>query len=299
LATLEPKREVVDGQQRLRTLISFIEPNILADYDEERDAFLIRRADIPELADTPFRQLPETTQRHILNYEFSVHVFPSDTEDREVLQIFARMNSTGVKANYQELRNAEFFGEFKRTAYRLAYEQLERWRNWGVFSEQDIARMLEVEETSDLILSFIRGERGKSQRAIDKVYGEFDTRFPHSEVIEDRFRTVMDKIDAAIGENLASLEYSRKTLFHTLAVFVYDLIYGLGSPVTEGISPKSLPKEFAKTVVRASRDIGEERLPEDLLRALRGATGDAKSRELRLHHLASALEDVATQRRTR
>ena len=87
----------------------------------------------------------------MLDYDFSVHVLPADTEDRDVLQIFARMNSTGLKLNDQELRNAEFYGSYKEAAYRLAYEQLGRWRSWGIFSETDIARMLEVEETSDII----------------------------------------------------------------------------------------------------------------------------------------------------
>lgn len=34
LETLEPLREVVDGQQRLRTMISFIEPELLKDFGE-------------------------------------------------------------------------------------------------------------------------------------------------------------------------------------------------------------------------------------------------------------------------
>jgi hypothetical protein len=37
-------------------------------------------------------------------------------------------------------------------AYILAYEQLSRWRAWKIFSENDIARMAEVEKTSDLVM---------------------------------------------------------------------------------------------------------------------------------------------------
>ena len=59
------------------------------------------------------------------------------------------MNSTGVKLNAQELRNAEFFGEFKEVCYELATEQLNRWRHWGIFSPDRIARMMEVELTSE------------------------------------------------------------------------------------------------------------------------------------------------------
>jgi len=45
------------------------------------------------------------------------------------------MNSTGYKLSKQELRNAEFYGEFKQTMYALANEQLNRWRS-GAFSMQ-------------------------------------------------------------------------------------------------------------------------------------------------------------------
>src|SRR3989338_7244026 len=50
LSTLEPKREVVDGQQRLRTLISYIAPKTLKDFKEERDAFTVKEEHNNELA---------------------------------------------------------------------------------------------------------------------------------------------------------------------------------------------------------------------------------------------------------
>src|SRR5437870_9220879 len=37
--TLRPLREVIDGQQRLRTLIGFIDEQALPDFDAERDRF--------------------------------------------------------------------------------------------------------------------------------------------------------------------------------------------------------------------------------------------------------------------
>ena len=42
LETLEPLREEVDGQQQLRTLISFIEPELLKDFDSRRDSFVLK-----------------------------------------------------------------------------------------------------------------------------------------------------------------------------------------------------------------------------------------------------------------
>ena len=131
--------------------------------------FVVAKTHNKEIASKTFRQLIPEIRKQILNYEFSVHVLPSDTDDRQVLQIFARMNATGVKLNDQELRNAEYYGAFKTLAYDLAYEQLNRWREWGIFSEMEIARMIEVEETSDLMLLILDGMHGKNQRALNKV----------------------------------------------------------------------------------------------------------------------------------
>src|SRR5690606_2200712 len=39
--TFEPIREVIDGQQRLRSIISYIAPELLEDFDQEKDDFVV------------------------------------------------------------------------------------------------------------------------------------------------------------------------------------------------------------------------------------------------------------------
>src|SRR4051794_5005724 len=97
LRALRPKRDVVDGQQRIRTILSFVDPSSLPDFDPERDEFTIDKAHNPGLAGKGFADLSPEEQQAILDYEFSVHSFAADTDDRDILQIFARMNSTGLK----------------------------------------------------------------------------------------------------------------------------------------------------------------------------------------------------------
>ena len=151
LESQETIREIVDGQQRLRTLMGFVNETLLRDFDPKRDRFEVRKVHNPEVADAAFPTLPEGIRKRILSYQFSTHVLPTDIEDREVLQMFARLNATGVKLNSQELRNAEWFGEFKTSMYSLALEQLDNWRGWKVLTEDQIVRMKEVEVTSDLV----------------------------------------------------------------------------------------------------------------------------------------------------
>lgn len=281
LESLEPKREVVDGQQRLRTLLSYINPNALKDYNEAADFFKIKKSHNKELGNKTFDQLNNTLQQRILNYEFSVHVLPSETEDSEVLQIFARMNSTGVKLNNQELRNAEYFGDFKSTMYELAYQNLDKWRKWKVFSESDIARMSEVEEVSDLVYTMINGLKGKSQPALNKIYKDYDEFFPYSKEVSKRFNHIMEKIDETAGSFLPMSAFSRVALFNSLFVFYYDLCFDLDSSLDK-INPRTIDSSILNTIRVASSRIESGNLSEELLKVLRGGTGNLESRRERL-----------------
>ena len=281
LESLEPKREVIDGQQRLRTLISYINPDLLIDFNESTDFFKVKKSHNKELGNKTFDDLNSTFQQRILNYEFSVHILPSETEDSEVLQIFARMNSTGVKLNNQELRNAEYFGYFKSKMYELAYKNLDKWRKWKVFSESDIARMTEVEEVSDLVSTIINGLKGKSQAGLNNIYKEFDSEFAAAKEVERRFSVVMEKIDETVGAYIPDSVFSRSALFNTLFVFYYDLIFCLGSSL-EKSSPKTVGSSILETVRKASIKIESGKLSEELLKVLRGGTGNLESRIQRL-----------------
>ncbi len=73
LKTLEYKREVIDGQQRLRTVIGFVAPQLLPDFNE-RDDFTVKRTHNKEIAGKKFADLPSDIQTKILEYDFNVHV---------------------------------------------------------------------------------------------------------------------------------------------------------------------------------------------------------------------------------
>ncbi len=54
LESLSMTMEVVDGQQRLRTLLAFIDASCLSDFDEKIDTFAVRRSHNREIAGKPF-----------------------------------------------------------------------------------------------------------------------------------------------------------------------------------------------------------------------------------------------------
>ncbi len=277
LTSFEPKREVVDGQQRIRTLISYIAPSLLKDLNNDRDIFTVRKSHNKELYGKKFIELPDEIQQQILDYEFSVHILPSRTDDREVLEIFARMNATGVKLNDQELRNATYYGEFKTSIYKIASAQLNRWRSWKIFTENNIARMEEVELTSEFAMFMLRGLTGKSQSSINTLYKDKDAVYPECTEIERRFGTTMDIIDNAFGNELKYIPFSKKTLFYTLFAFTYDCQFGVKSRL-EKVSHKPISPDVIAKVKLIAKRIEDKTAPEAVLEAATRRTTNIDSR---------------------
>ncbi len=283
LATLEPNREVVDGQQRLRTILGYVDPKCLKDFNPSRDEFTIDKNHNAKLKNRSFAQLPSDAKQRILDYQFSVHVLPAEVDDREVIQLFARMNATGVQLNPQELRNAEYYGEFKTVMYEIAAEQLQRWRDWHIFSENDIARMQEVELVSEFALMATKGVTGKSQKSINDIYKKYDAAYPQKSLFEQHFRNVMDAIDATLGKDMAQLPFRKRTMFYSLFAFVFGRHFGLPAGL---VKKKAMTSTTITWLKEAGHRLDAGKAPRDVLDAAARRTTHPSSRTRMVRYLA-------------
>lgn len=280
LKELDSKLEVVDGQQRIRTILTFIDPKLFSDFKEDKDNFTVKSYHNKEISDKQFSALSQEIQQQILNYQLIVHVLPSSAEDREILEIFSRINSTGVRLNDQELRNAEYFGEFKTSMYVLAAEQLTRWRNWNIFSESRLARMEEVQLTSELILMIINGLTNQKQKLLDDLYDTYENEFIGRNEIEKRFRFVMDEIEKKLGTDFKNNIFSGKILFYPLFSAFYNQIYGLNSDLKRKISPKKISSAWITNLIKKGEDIKNSKAPNNVLVSLKGQTNNLENRRI-------------------
>lgn len=211
--TKKTVREVVDGQQRLRTIFSFL-----------KDGFKLSKTHSPEYGGKFYSGLPESVQTAILKYELSVDLL-LDAPDKEVLDIFARLNSYAVKLNKQELRNATYFGEFKTTVYSLALEYIAFWTENKIFSDSEILRMDEVELVSDLLVAMLDGI--KSRKVIDAYYQKYDDELADKTRLVHNFRRTMDTIGGVSSGSLANTPFASPVLFYSLFCSVYHHLFGL------------------------------------------------------------------------
>lgn len=289
MENLEIIMEVIDGQQRLRTLLSFIEPKCLPDFERNKDAFVVRPSHNRDIANKPFPKLPKDVRQAILGYEISTHVFPATTGDDVVLRMFARINSTGAKLTPQEIRNATYYGEFKTLSYDLAFENLERWRSWDTFSDKNIARMVEVESVSDYLLAMMRGIEAKTQPGLEKAYKDYDDQLKGSDNLRRMFQRVMDAIDDAFGNILKKTRFTRPVLFYSLFTTVYDYMFDMSIGYPKRRKPRKLPSNAVKRLMTLDQTIRTKSLPEEVQDAMDRATTDATRRRVRHNFIARKL----------
>jgi len=264
--TLEPKRQVIDGQQRLRTVFSFIDKTLLKDYNVKRDDFTIQKNHNADYAGKEFQFLEPDVKSAILNYEFSVHILPSSIDDREVIQIFRRMNSTNYVLNKQELLNACYFGEFKSTMYKVSALHINKWRAWETFSEDDIARMFEAELTSELAIAMINSKiEGKSNTMISSFYKTYDDNFKFKTEFEKRFNEVMELIDKTFAYSKRDFVFFKRTLFYSFFCHVYNITFGFETPLSKKASIKQLNTEQINNILEKNNKIAKRKAPRKVL----------------------------------
>jgi hypothetical protein len=207
-------REVVDGQQRLRTILSYV-----------KDGFPLARGQHPEYGGKRFSQLPEEIQGQFLSFEIAVDLL-INLPDPEILDIFARLNSYAVILNEQEKINASHFGPFKVLADKIGFEFNEYWIRQKLFTSQQILRMQEVNLVADLLIAMAEGIKAK--KAIKRYYARYEKDFSHDPVeLEKRFREVMNTIALLFPEDLSGSAFRRVHIFYSLFTAVFHCLYGL------------------------------------------------------------------------
>lgn len=235
---MSAKREIVDGQQRLKTIFDFL-----------NDGFKISRVHNAEYGNMTYSELPESIQRDFLKYPISA-VLLIDLNDNEVFDIFARLNTYSVKLNNQELLNSQFFGVYKRLVYSLAQEYRPFWLESGILSEKNISRMDDAKLVSDLLAVIVKNKiESNSFEQSKKIYAQYDDEFEDAEKFEMQFKFTLDLFSKVYGLNFSETSYIKIPLFYSTFLALYHMNYQLSVFGAEHIiiSEKDLPR--IKTVL--------------------------------------------------
>ena len=271
-------REVVDGQQRLRTILSFI-----------KDGFVVSKRQNEAHGGLLFSQLHEDVQQQILVYEISVDVL-INLPDSEILDIFSRLNSYAVVLNEQEKLNADHFGPFKVLADKIGHKYYDYWTAQGILTSKQIMRMLEVSLVADLLIGMLEGIKSKKQ--VKKYYGTYEAKFDHDvTALELRFDNVIEAISDMYPEGLSDTEFRRPHLFYSLFLAVahrLSALPNLPDPPASGYSSPQTARNGLEKVELIFAETDADWLTKEeigFIQASRRATTDEKVRMQRTQFL--------------
>ncbi|MGP1309298.1 MAG: DUF262 domain-containing protein [Phycisphaerales bacterium] len=244
-----PKREVVDGQQRVRACLDFTD-----------DKFAISKSIDSPIAGKFFSKLPLEAQERLASYTFSCEVWRG-VSDEVVLDIFARLNTYSTKLNNQELRNGKYFGHFRSSATRVARQFFEFWSASKLFTTQKIARMAEVELVSELLIIHMDGMQDK-KKSINDFYKDYDAEFPGQKTFEAAVARTLGFFAEHLTDTISDTVFRRSVMFYSLYCAVASLAFG--TPDGPASSSKvRFGKEFASSVSSAMYEIDDVLMDDD------------------------------------
>lgn len=212
--TRRTTREIIDGQQRLRSIIEFTQ-----------NSFSILKNHNNELAGKYYNDLDEDYKEKFLNFNISTEIIKLK-EDSKIYEMFARLNTNNMALNKQELRNAKFWGDFKVYIYRKSAEIREFLIENKVFKEKEFSRMADVELINSLVINIIDGVIAETPLKIDSYYKKFDLSFPELEENEEKFDTIINIIKTIFEDPLfTTKKFNKKGYIYTLFAYLNEQLY--------------------------------------------------------------------------
>lgn len=203
---------VVDGQQRIRAILEFIEGEyeILEDDHEEHGG-------------KEFSDLPDGVKKDVWDYPLVVRELTTSREV-DVRDVFMRLNKNVVPLNRQELRNAIYDGIFINLVNELA-EKDDFYAINRIMSASQIKRQSDSEYISELFIAMMHGIQPKKHDDIDGFFKQYDTNFPNKDDWVRKYRKTLDIIEEIIPD-IKTTRWHFRVDFYSLFVAIQELLDG-------------------------------------------------------------------------
>jgi len=192
--------EVVDGQQRARTIIGFHAGQITAKDGMQFEA-------VPSAAE-PF-----------LGYLLNVTRITDLQSGESIQKFYALVNSSGLRLNRPEIRKAEFYTtNLLRLVTTVA--ALPDFQHLGLFTRLSSQRMNDIEFVSELIGQLRLGTMDKKDK-IDEMFEEDIGELEYGQLLSEfsRILRILVMLDKQVP--FSRTRYRQKNDFYTLFGFLH------------------------------------------------------------------------------
>lgn len=222
LDKLSAEEVVVDGQQRLSTIIRYI------DESEGSNEFgkIVKK----------FRELSPEEQRNFLNYNVVVRDL-GDIDPSSIKEIFRRINLTKYNLKQVEIHNAVYDGAFIQLAKDLVKDS--RISKLPTFSDAGLLRMDDLDFVLLVISTYENGGYFSYSNEVERFIAQNNDEYSNREAVMELFIGTLKRIESFSLEK-DSIWFRRSNLF---TIFV------------ECLSSKSIPEDIKGRLLTFEQNI--------------------------------------------
>ncbi len=193
---------VVDGKQRLTAIFEFVQGAFPVSDTAEKGG----------LRGKYFADIDDATKKEIWLYQFSVEYLPTDQEST-INNIFDRINRNTSRLTPQELRHAQFGGEFITTAEDLSVLMASEFPEYFPnITPRSRRQMKDVEFVAHVLLLLELGPKGYSTAQMDQAFSDRDVEWEHRERVTESFRAATTAVSTILADPAHGADLARSRL---------------------------------------------------------------------------------------
>jgi hypothetical protein len=191
--------EMVDGQQRTRTILGFVNK---------------------QFKTIEGSLYSEELFESFLDYKLAIIIIEEIGDDLKIEDFYALVNKSGIHLNRPELKKAEYF-ETLFLKLITSISESEKFTNLQLFTETTSKRMVDVDYVSELVTLLKFGNTDKKNK-VDKIFEEDITQAEY-DILLVKFNEILD-ILSLINEKtkIKSTRYKQRNDFYTLFGFIAE-----------------------------------------------------------------------------
>jgi len=281
------KFEMVDGQQRARTILAFRSGDVTSTDKECLDSL--------------------KDKERFFKFPLDITVIHQLEKEESIEKYYALVNSSGLRLNIPELRKAEYYDtRFLKLASKLAASP--GFLSLNLFSKDTVRRMNDVELVIELLALLLCGISEKKNK-VDELF-ENDMSAEQAVAAEKDFNAVVDVLTALDSFSpLNDTRFRQRADLYTLFEFIHahnDLqkeifkyYYRVLLTVADGISPSQKEcdplRDYARNCVTQSNSLparqGRSDFVRNLLRHNSSSPNEIQEQIIKYFEFSSALTE--------
>ena len=308
--------DVLDGKQRLETILHFIGKKELEDEDELWVEFKNPKTDkddylyYDDLHHKKVNKEYENIFEKFLQYPISIIEYEGDLSDifgRDVAskEVFVRINSTGSPLKKHEIRHARWSGPFFELGDLLERKYQNLFLMWKIISKTDLDRYLFHEFILELCTVCIEGNHSDRRKKLDELLSQHEWTKKEIMKVQKTFNRIMSWIKEIFpDDNIRVTRFKNKSDFYSLFVVLVKL--DQRGYITDDKKSNKIAGRFLLTFSKQTQEldakysgkmISDIKLSEyekklaPYINSTRQATDSGRHREIRDSYLMSILRD--------